>query len=73
MTVRELMTILEKCEPDYKVVVCGYENGVDDVEAVRLVDLKEQPEARWYDGSYLCTCTDKTTAVYIQRKFKCPY
>lgn len=52
MTVAELITLLQTCLQDRRVVVRGYEGGVDDVNAVKTVNIKVNANEEWYYGRH---------------------
>jgi hypothetical protein len=52
MKVNELIKMLEQYPPEMTVVVRGYEDGYDDVQEIRSVTIKHDPEAKWYNGQY---------------------
>ena len=54
MTVSELAQLLEAYPPDLRVVVNGYEEGYDDIEA-RLVSVREirlDAGKKWWEGRH---------------------
>jgi len=52
MTVKELISELESLSPDLIVVVRGYENGFNDVVAVKSRKVLDTAKAEWWDGRY---------------------
>ncbi|MDP2115617.1 MAG: hypothetical protein Q8K69_16340 [Bacteroidota bacterium] len=52
MTVTELIVRLTQAPPNAKVIVRGYENGYNDVFELRSLFVRQNPEAKWYDGEY---------------------
>ena len=64
MTVDELIRMLETYPPDLRVVVDGYEGGVDDLEARLLLvrDIRLNVNADWYYGRHeeTYTCEKET-------------
>lgn len=52
MTVQELIQQLETLPPDTKVVVRGYEDGYNDILQLKLVKIKSNENAHWYEGEY---------------------
>lgn len=52
MTVKELISELDKLQPDLKVVVRGYENGFNDVVSIEVRNIVESAKAQWWDGRY---------------------
>jgi len=61
MTVAELLIRLAQAPPDAKVVVRGYENGYNDIFELRSLSVRQNPEAKWYDGEY--EKSDSTDAI----------
>lgn len=53
MTVAELIDTLRRFEPDLPVVVLGYETGVDDVLAAKVVPVRRDVNrGAWFDGHH---------------------
>jgi hypothetical protein len=52
MTVQELIKILETLNPETRVVVKGYEGGVDDVQSVASVLIALNQNTEWYYGKH---------------------
>ncbi len=52
MKVRELIELLEKENPEYDVVVSGYEGGVTDVEDIGCYQVKCNFNNAWYYGPH---------------------
>lgn len=52
MTVRELISILVTYKGDTRVVVSGYEDGVDDLRHTENVFLKLDVTEEWYYGAH---------------------
>lgn len=52
MTVAELIIRLNQVPPAAKVVVRGYENGYNDVFELKSLFVRQNVEAKWYDGEY---------------------
>lgn len=52
MKVRELIKDLERCDPDSRVVVPGYEFGIDDLGTIGIVflELRQQDPGAYYAG-----------------------
>lgn len=67
MTVAELINLLEGFPPDHRVVIRGYEDGVDDVGAARLVLLKLNVFDDWYYGDHDERPDGDTPAVKLSR------
>lgn len=52
MKVKELIEELKKLDQDRKVVVRGYEEGVNDVTAIVECRINEDQNDRWYEGQH---------------------
>ena len=54
MTVTDLIRVLETCPPDLRVMVQGYEDGVDDLEpdCVLTRDVLLNVNEGWYYGRH---------------------
>lgn len=50
MTVGELMLLLQGCDKTHRVIVRGYEDGYDDVLAVRTQPIMVGVGGNWYNG-----------------------
>ena len=52
MTVEELIRILRKYPKDMRVVVNGYETGLDDLEArlIRVREIRLNGGEEWWEG-----------------------
>lgn len=61
MTAKELITQLQKLSPEIKIVVRGYEEGYNDIQQLKPVKLKQEPNAKWYYGKY--TKDDSTNSI----------
>lgn len=59
MTVKELIEELSKHSENLRVVVRGYEDGVDDIKKIKVVKLKlntrADTEREWYYGEHSVT------------------
>lgn len=55
MKVGELITQLQALDPNLRVMVRGYEDGVNDVFDVRSVCIRKNQNTHWYDGLYAIT------------------
>lgn len=56
MTVSELIEELQKHSGGLRVVIRGYEDGVDDIERLRIVKLKlDTNKKEWYYGRHSTT------------------
>lgn len=62
MTVRELIDLLQRCDPDLPVIRNGYETGYDDVDRVEILHVTDAPPLgdsqlgpfrEWWDGKYV--------------------
>jgi hypothetical protein len=72
MKIKELISLLQRHDPEMMVVVDGYESGYDEVERVNIVNIINNPKAlekTWegeYNEDYL---NDKgTKALLLPRK-----
>ena len=66
MIVSELITKLQTLPHDARVVVRGYESGVDDVKEIKQCKIKLMPdETGWWDGTYEIAEDGPIDAVYI--------
>ena len=65
MKVNELMTLLSRMPDDADVVVKGYEEGVDDVVDVKLVQIRRDVHKEWYHGSHAIDDAGDAQAVFI--------
>ena len=52
MTVEQLIRLLEKEDPNMKVVTRGYEMGVNNINNVRLLEVREVHNPPDYEGKY---------------------
>jgi hypothetical protein len=52
MTVKELIELLSKENPDKLVLVTGYEGGYDPLKEVRQIKVKLGSSENWWDGEY---------------------
>ena len=52
MTIRELIEALQKYPPDMLVLTDGYEAGYEHVMPPKAIQVKHEPENRYYDGEY---------------------
>ena len=52
MTVEQLIKLLEQEDPNMKVVTRGYEIGVNDINNVRLLEVREVHKPPDYEGRY---------------------
>ncbi|MCX6238222.1 MAG: hypothetical protein NTY07_11820 [Bacteroidia bacterium] len=66
MTVGELIISLNQAPPNAKVIVRGYENGYNDILELRSLFVRQNAEAKWYDGEYeKSEATDGIEAIEI--------
>ena len=66
MTVEELMAALAKFPPDMRVLVDGYEGGLDVPGELRLARVDVQEWQRSYEGMFEEICSDKSTRPFFQ-------
>jgi preprotein translocase subunit YajC len=59
MTVQELIKILETLNPETRVVIKGYEGGVDDVQKVIDVFIALDKNTEWYYGKHEVVTSNK--------------
>lgn len=52
MTVNELIAELRKHPPETRVVVSGYEDGVDDISRLRPICIAPTPKPKPYEGRW---------------------
>lgn len=52
MTVSELIEELQKHSGNIRVVVKGYEDGVDEVQTLKILKLKLNTSKQWYYGKH---------------------
>lgn len=52
MTVKELIEKLKEFDENMRVVVAGYEGGVDDAERANAVKIKLNQNTAWYYGKH---------------------
>ncbi|MEX8546116.1 MAG: hypothetical protein V5804_00825 [Mucilaginibacter sp.] len=52
MTAEELITLLQALPPEIKIVVRGYEDGYNDIQQLKALKLKKEPNTEWYYGEY---------------------
>ncbi len=71
MTTSELISELQKLQPDVKVVIRGYEDGYNDILALRPLRIKQRTDSHWYVGEYDdSTDEDAVDAVDLFGKIK---
>lgn len=52
MTVKELIEKLKEFDENMRVVVAGYEGGVDDAELAKAVKIKLNQNTAWFYGKH---------------------
>lgn len=52
MTVKELIELLSKEDPDKLVLVSGYESGYEPLKKVYQIKVKHEPTDSWWAGEY---------------------
>ncbi len=52
MKVKDLLSLLSQFPADLDVVVKGYEGGVDDVVAVKIINIQRDANEEWYYGRH---------------------
>lgn len=52
MTVKELVEKLKEFDENMRVVVAGYEGGVNDAELANAVKIKLNQNTEWYYGKH---------------------
>ena len=65
MNVKQLIGELQKLDPEKRVVVRGYEDGVDDVNTITEVHLKLDVNDAWYFGRHNVDDTGDCPAIYL--------
>lgn len=70
MNVKELIEELQKHDPAAMVVIDGYEDGVNEVEATRIagIDIDANPIGAWYYGRHKEDDSSPIKAVKIMSK-----
>jgi hypothetical protein len=63
MTVSELIEQLKLFPPDQMVVTEGYEDGFDEIKAVKEITLKESTQKEWYLGKYMVPDTNNEVGL----------
>ena len=53
MNIADLIAQLQKHSPQTRVLVQGYEDGYDNVTTTKTVFVKPNPDAEWYNGTYV--------------------
>jgi len=70
MTVKELIDVLQKLDPEMIVLVDGYEGGYDTPQAAERIPVIGPRETQWYYGDYTdCEHDDPSqiTAFVLRR------
>jgi hypothetical protein len=52
MNVAELIELLNRCDPEMRIVVAGYEGGVSDVGEVKPIPILLNVNDEWYYGKH---------------------
>jgi len=65
MKVNELIALLSQMPADADVVVEGYEEGVDDVVDITLVQIRRSVHKEWYYGKHAIDDAADVQAVFI--------
>lgn len=52
MTVKELIELLSRQDPNKLVLVSAYEQGYDVLQAIRPIKVKHQPNDKYWKGDY---------------------
>jgi hypothetical protein len=63
--VNELIALLSQLPSDADVVVKGYEEGVDDVIDVKLVQIRRGVHEEWYYGRHAIDDAGDVQAVFL--------
>ena len=68
MTVKELIEKLKEFDENMRVVVAGYEGGVNDVEGANAVKIKLNQNTAWFYGKHEAVYNEEfdETAVQIE-------
>jgi hypothetical protein len=64
MKVRELIEMLKSMDGDARVVISGYEGGVDDVNGCRFVTVALDVNTAWYYGKHETIDFDRENVLY---------
>ena len=67
MTVKKLIDLLHKEDPDMRVVVQGYEGGYDEVDSLHKVPIvkNKHKQDKWWDGEFLEVILDDADEVAL--------
>jgi hypothetical protein len=65
LTVEQLINELKQYPKDYKVLVDGYEGGLDAVLASRIVGVEYDETIAWYYGPFYETDDTNTKAIHL--------
>mgnify|MGYP001557849411 CR=1 FL=1 len=52
MLVKDLITELQKVNPDYPVMINGYEGGVSEGFTLRIISVNRNKNTAWYYGEH---------------------
>lgn len=66
MTVKELIEKLKEFDENMRVVVAGYEDGVDDAENVRAVKINLNQNTDWFYGKHEVSSDEVFDEVAVQ-------
>lgn len=64
MTVAELISFLKSCDQEMQVLVKGYETGFDSA-VVETTGVRNNPNAKWYDGAWQWAQGDDAESVIV--------
>jgi hypothetical protein len=65
MKVKELIKLLEKHDPEMRVVVDGYEAGYDEVEKAILLGIGPNPKVNKFDSKFTADWEGEFIEVYV--------
>ena len=69
MKVKELIELLQKEDPEMKVVVSGYECGCDEVYCTKKISVTANPTHKNWEGEYSDELTNQgETVLLLPRK-----
>jgi hypothetical protein len=72
MNVKKLIKLLQKEDPEMRVVVQGYESGFDEVDSIHKTYITKQnkKEDKWWDGEFREATVDNNdeTVILLPRK-----
>ena len=52
MKIKELIKLLEKEDPEMRVVLAGYEGGLNDVYKLEKLKIRLDANSEWYYGTH---------------------